>query len=318
MIYQGQLGQYLPQQQGGQFAPQQQNGHYPPQQPQNSQQYSQPLVKQASPSDIAGYKKVLQAAILEKQIQNMIPLDDPILDKYASLAGAKVEQLCSQWRVPLEVGRDVAKLAIFDIVLFVGKLLSQSFFKLLRMLDNSGSMQFDEAGSRIDDLKLILSRAVHAAMLFDEDGISVRFMHKAYKDFDNVKSEQELNDIMSHVEFKFNTPLGGQLRAQVLEPLVLEPARRGQLRKPVMVIVVTDGEPLGEPRSCVHDAILYASRELSRMPKYGKGALSLQFAQVGKDETARDFLSELDTDPQIGSLVDCTSCKLLIPDSLPP
>lgn len=35
-------------------------------------------------------------------------------------------------------------------------------------------MQFEENGERIDDLKLILSRVVQAATLFDDDGISIR------------------------------------------------------------------------------------------------------------------------------------------------
>lgn len=38
-------------------------------------------------------------------------------------------------------------------------------------------MRFEESGERINDLKLILSRAAYAASLFDTDGISVRFMN---------------------------------------------------------------------------------------------------------------------------------------------
>lgn len=35
-------------------------------------------------------------------------------------------------------------------------------------------MRFEEGGSRIDDLKLILGRVAFATSLFDHDGISVR------------------------------------------------------------------------------------------------------------------------------------------------
>ena len=41
----------------------------------------------------------------------------------------------------------------------------------------SGSMQFEEGGERINDLKLILSRSAETTSLFDDDGISVRFMN---------------------------------------------------------------------------------------------------------------------------------------------
>lgn len=57
----------------------------------------------------------------------------------------------------------------------------------------------------------------------------------------------------------------------------------------------------------VHEAILYASTEMSRMPRYGQGAVSFQFAQVGNDQKAKEFLAKLDAEPQVGHLVDCTS-----------
>lgn len=70
--------------------------------------------------------------------------------------------MCQTWKLPLEIGSDLIKLALFDVVLLV---------------DDSGSMAFEEDGSRIDDLKLILERAAYAASLFDADGIQVRFLN---------------------------------------------------------------------------------------------------------------------------------------------
>ena len=79
------------------------------------------------------------------------------------------------------------------------------------------------------------------------------------------------------------------------------------MRKPVLVITITDGQPAGEPQGAVFDTIRYASDELARNPRYGKGAISFQFAQVGNDLKAREFLGKLDEEPGIGELVDCTS-----------
>ena len=64
-------------------------------------------------------------------------------------------------------------------------------------------MQFEENGERIDDLKLILSRVVQVATLFDDDGISIRFMNTSLPEGlgDNVASEQQINHIMSSVKF---------------------------------------------------------------------------------------------------------------------
>jgi hypothetical protein len=100
--------------------------------------------------------------------------------------------------------------------------------------------------------------------------------------------------------------MGTQLKNKILDPLVVQKARANQLRKPVLVITITDGQPAGEASGAVFDAIKFASNELSRSP-YGKGAISFQFAQVGNDLKAREFLGKLDNEPGIGELVDSTS-----------
>ena len=193
----------------------------------------------------------------------------------------------------------------------------------MTLLDDSGSMRYEDDGERLKDLKLIYSRVVPAAMLFDDDGISVRFMKWVPQDpprdpqqrrdgivysdmLDGIRSEQVMDQVIVATPFQGMTPLGRGLREHVLEPLVVKPARNGQLQKPVLIIAITDGQPVGEPKGSVHDAILYASSELART-RYGQGAVSFQFAQVGVDEDAAKFLAALDSDPQIGTLVDCTS-----------
>lgn len=175
-------------------------------------------------------------------------------------------------------------------------------------------MQFEEEGSRIDDLKLILTRVVNVATMFDDDGISVRFMNDqkpsappfAHGELDGIKTQQQVDYLLSKVSFNGLTPLGTQLNAKVLEPLVLSKARSGTLYKPVLIITVTDGQPAGEALGTLQNAISSASIELSRT-RYGSGALSLQIAQVGNDVKATQFLKTLDNDPQVGRLIDCTS-----------
>lgn len=113
---------------------------------------------------------------------------------------------------------------------------------------------------------------------------------------------------------------------KILQPLVLQPAMQRQLRKPILIITVTDGAPAGEQRLHIVNVISNAVNQL-RNTQYGPDALSFQFAQVshglqhvvvkdselivlrqvGNDMGARDFLQELDANPQIGSLIDCTS-----------
>ncbi|KAL8724730.1 MAG: hypothetical protein Q9181_006700 [Wetmoreana brouardii] len=289
----------------GQYASSQQAAQYPPQQNYGNGQYGQQFGRppaQPHPHQTGVYKQLLQTTIQQKSLQNMIPPNHPKLDKYAERAASQVEQVCDRWDIPREVGQDLVKLALFDIVLYI---------------DNSGSMQMDENGERIDDLKLIMSRVVNTATLFDDDGISIRFMNDWHSDpamdgfdmrrLDGIRNEQMVEHIVSRIQYVGLTPLGTELKNKVIDPLVLGPARNRQLQKPVLVITVTDGNPAGELNQMIYEVIGSASNELSRLPQYGPGAISFQFAQVGNDQKAREFLAKLDSDPQIGSLIDCTS-----------
>lgn len=51
----------------------------------------------------------------------MFPPNNPALDRIANQASGKVDQLCASWRVPREVGQDIVKLALFDIILYIGR-----------------------------------------------------------------------------------------------------------------------------------------------------------------------------------------------------
>jgi hypothetical protein len=178
-------------------------------------------------------------------------------------------------------------------------------------------MQFEEEGSRIKDLRLILERVSFAATLFDPDGISVRFMNTDLSGArdqqgrplqDGVATEAQIDHLMNGVQFKGLTPMGTQLRQKVLEPIVLQKIRNQQMRKPILVIAITDGQPAGEPQNAVFDAIKITFAELEKTP-FGRGAVALEFAQVGNDEMARKFLGKLDEDPNVGPFIDCTSSK---------
>lgn len=42
--------------------------------------------------------------------------------------------------------------------------------------------------------------------------------------------------------------------------------------------------------------------------------VSIQIAQIGNDKRAQAYLQKLDTDPDVGTLIDCTSSKFFITD----
>ncbi len=225
-------------------------------------------------------------------MQAFYPPNNPVLDQIAQRASQQIDRIAADWKVPREIASDVIRLALYDVVL---------------LIDDSGSMAFEENGSRIDDLKLILSRVSYAASLFDDDGVQIRFLNSPVNG-DGIRSEQQVQDLIARINFSGVTQIGTKLQEKILEPLVLGPARAGQLRKPVLVITITDGQPAGESRNQLSNVIRQTINTLTSS-HYGRGALALQFAQVGNDMKAREFLSELDEEPEIGGFVDCTSSK---------
>jgi hypothetical protein len=175
-------------------------------------------------------------------------------------------------------------------------------------------MQFEEHGERIKDLRLILERAAYAATLFDEDGISIRFMNSNPPEhlLDGIKSEQQIDQLMQTVRFSGLTPMGTQLDQKVIHGILLNTQKNpgGRLKKPVLIITITDGQPAGEAQ----DAVIQTIRNAAN--RFRKGHVNFQFAQVGNDTAARDFLGKLDKDPVVGGLVDCTSSKSKITCSI--
>ncbi|KAJ5983608.1 hypothetical protein N7481_005707 [Penicillium waksmanii] len=245
-----------------------------------------------TPQQVAAYRQLLISTIQEKNLQPFYPPErlDRLVQSLVNEAPGKLQRLIHEWAVPMEVATDVMKLSLFDVILYV---------------DDSGSIEFEEKGLRKDQLRQILGLVATAASTFDQDGISVRFMNST-ESGDGIRNADDVNNLVSRVRFAGLTPLGTNLRSKVIDPMIVGPARANRLDKPVLVITITDGQPAGEPHGAVGDAIRYAVEETSRT-RYGRGSVSFQFSQVGTDQRAREFLGDLDEDPQIGHLIDCTS-----------
>ncbi len=167
------------------------------------------------------------------------------------------------------------------------------------------SMTFTVGGERIKDLKAILSRVAEVATLFDDDGLTVRFMNSSIGG-NNIKSSAEASALVDRVKFEGMTPLGTNLDAKIIRPLFTVPLSKKALPKPILVICITDGEPTGEPVDKVVTVIKEA-KNLATSSGYGPGSIAFEFAQVGKDQAAQAFLARLDKHPAIGKMIDATS-----------
>jgi hypothetical protein len=198
------------------------------------------------------------------------------------------DQLASKWRMPKELAIDLAGLALYDIVI---------------LADDSSSMSFEEQGERIEDLKVILNKVAEVATLFDQDGITIRFLNSPAQG-NGIRTAQDADACVAQTRFQGLTPLAASMERNVLQPIVFNLAQQNQLQKPVLVITITDGEPSDSPRDAILQVIKNARARLSQ---YGPKPLAFQFAQVGRDARAQAFLGNLDKNRDVGDLIDCTS-----------
>ena len=250
----------------------------------------------SGPGDVAGYTRELEKAIQEKQLQAFYQPGDPRIQQIANRAAQAVDRLCQAWRIQKEIASDIIRLALYDVVLYI---------------DDSGSMAFEENGERIKDLQVVMARVAFAATLFDDDGIDVRFMNDdkiPLNMLSGIRSEQQVQQMLANKSYRGLTPFGTELRKKVIDPILLPKLHSQQLRKPLLIISITDGQPAGESAGALEETIQYAANEAARS-RYGRHAVAFQFAQVGNDQKATEFLAKLDSKSDIGDLVDCTSSK---------
>ena len=250
--------------------------------------------------DVQGYQRQLEQAISEKGLQRYYgpgTQGGQRLPQIASRAAQQVDRLCQAWRIQREIATDIVRLALYDVVVYI---------------DDSGSMAFEENGERIKDLQLIMQRVAFAATLFDEDGIDVRFMNDEQIPLNacsGIRDENQVQQLLANKRYKGLTPFGTELRKKVIDPILVPKLQSGQMQKPLLIICITDGQPAGETQNALVDTVRYAVDQ-ARRSQYGQGAVAFQFAQVGNDTKATEFLAKLDNDPMVGSEVDCTSSKL--------
>lgn len=168
-------------------------------------------------------------------------------------------------------------------------------------IDKSGSMA--EAGSqpgmsRWKEAQEVTAAIANKASAFDSDGITVVPFANSHKIYENVTQAK-----VAQV-FAENEPNGGTNTAGVLKAIF--DSRQGN-PKPVIVVVVTDGQPNDE------EAVKRVIRDYAAtLPDNGEGdtdACGVLFLQVGNDPDATEFLRDLDNNLNAKfDIVDTKTC----------
>ncbi|KAJ3095237.1 hypothetical protein HDU96_001255 [Phlyctochytrium bullatum] len=200
--------------------------------------------------------------------------------------------LADGWKLPKGMVYELCSLALYDIVFFC---------------NDSSSMKFEEGGRRIEDLQTIIEEITEFAwtLSFDSNGVSVRFTNSRAQG-DELKTAIDIQDFFARASFPWGPcTLGTKLESNVIDPLVLRPARERELHKPVLVIAITDREPFHEPHDTLHRVICHTKRELPSMG-FPKEAVAFSVVQCGSDWGTHRYLKELNGDWRVGKYVDCT------------
>jgi hypothetical protein len=108
------------------------------------------------------------------------------------------------------------------------------------LLDDSASMTIDD---RLGVLQDTLQRVTKFATILQPEGISLRFLNYGNDgDFDGLKEEKDIMSIVKSVNASNGTPLGEKLHKKIVQPMIIDKAIAGCLEKPVIVVIITDGE----------------------------------------------------------------------------
>lgn len=96
-------------------------------------------------------------------------------------------------------------------------------------------------GRSIESLRAFLNLVIKISSIYLKDGASICWLNNQ-RTYRNVKTAQQVTDLIHICPFEGWTKIGESLHYKVLEPLILGLARSGQLAKPTVVMIITDGE----------------------------------------------------------------------------
>jgi len=177
-------------------------------------------------------------------------------------------------------------------------------------IDRSGSMgtKDDTTGgkSRWDFAKEAAGSLARKAATIDTDGIDIGiFGGSMVKMYNNVTGTDELlNQIFTENEPDGGTPTD-QMISKVVDKYLTDKAA-GKNPKPVLLAIITDGEP--SDRKATKNVLVKAANSID-----ADGEIAITFLQVGNDSSAAAFLQELDDElvPKMNAKFDIVDTKKL-------
>ncbi|KAG0125119.1 hypothetical protein HOY82DRAFT_164836 [Tuber indicum] len=253
------------------------------------------VIKLNLPEEFLGHSLSIAA---KKKLGAFFKSPGRFLKKLARRCAETGRQVCDNMQVSYDYIPDLSKVALYDTVI---------------LCDDSGSMKHDD---RYETMRKTVLKISDVCTAFRDEGISVKFLNfKGDKNYNSICDRETLDQVVSSVSPKGGTRLGTVLRNKIVGPLIIQKAKEKLLDKPVLVTIITDGQPAGETRGELKRTILNCKRELAGLKGpteelYGGSAVVFQISLIGDSEDARSYVKELEDDAEIGSSVFCTRERL--------
>ncbi|KAF3933483.1 hypothetical protein ABW19_dt0205965 [Dactylella cylindrospora] len=195
----------------------------------------------------------------------------------------------------------------------VKKLTTLAFYDFVVLCDDSWSMQSNlQNEDRRGSLKKILGKIAEAATLIDPTGISLRFLnhdHREVGGWDNLSRVKLIERKLNAVEWEGYTMLGTVLQEKIVQEMVVDRMDNGTFRRPLVVIVITDGDPTNEPIDTFKETIMRC-KSSDKIAEYGEAAVVFIVSRVGSDPDAETFLSTLQKSDELRDWVYCSVDRL--------
>ncbi|KAI9854542.1 MAG: hypothetical protein M1813_000955 [Trichoglossum hirsutum] len=250
-----------------------------------------PTARNPPPETEEEYRAYVSDFIM-KNVSAFYEPDDPEVEALIVRAASKAKEMTATYKLSAEVTPELVKLALYDFVI---------------LCDDSGSMKH---GERISALKDTLQHVAEIATCLEPSGISVRFLnHKQDTGFNNLTDLRDIENMIDSVNFRGGTQLGRALESKIIQPMVIQKAKDESFKKPLITIVITDGEPTFEPLRTFQDNILNCKRS-QVFQKYGPAAAVFIISRVGDSADAEIFLTGLRNDRELAEMVFCSMDRL--------
>ncbi|KAA8894981.1 hypothetical protein FN846DRAFT_998187 [Sphaerosporella brunnea] len=235
-------------------------------------------------------QKVLKRFIENEKKDLSVFYSDANLAEAAKKAAAMVEKLVDRG-CSVEYALRFTALTLYDLVI---------------LLDDSDTMVLAEEGQRKVTLHKVLMEVSDIYSLARDEGIvSVRFFNTK-KGRKNV-TPAKVDDVLNKVAYTGLTKIGTELKQKILDPFLYKEAAAGKLKKPLLIMIITDGDVEGEAQGFLKTQINNCIAKLQDTAnwKMGRHAAAFYFSRIGNDDDAKALIEGLDNDPSLGKWIDC-------------